>query len=225
MTLAEAIVHMHNGEDDGLSFLISYTAPSVWLAVSLLYGENIGSTMTEIYRTAKERSASLRSPSDLRIWLSQAVYPVMLERPDKPAVVEGTSDSIRYYRLLTALPREERAAVLLLCGEGCTAAQASLVLEQPEIEIKRALRRARVSLAERVKADSGFAGATVNTAWMMQHTTALRQALAQDTELFAQVTHCVLTGEAFVEPKKEETAPARTGFFQKLFRRGEKTKA
>ncbi|MGN1015172.1 MAG: sigma factor-like helix-turn-helix DNA-binding protein [Butyricicoccus sp.] len=224
MTLAEAILHMHNGEEDGLSFVISYTAPSVWLAVSLLCGENIGSTMTEIYGVAKQRSARLRSPSDLRIWMSQAAYPVLLEKMDKPAEIGGNSDSERYYRMLTALPREERVAVLLLCGEGCTAAQASLVLEQPEIEIKRALRRARGALAEQAKADSGFAGTAVNTAWMIQRTTALRQELAQNTELFAQVTHCVLTGEAFVEPKKQEAA-ARTGFFQKLFRRGEKTKS
>ncbi len=217
MTLAEAITQVHNGNQDGLRVLLSITAPNLWVTVSMLCSTAVGTRMTEVYRTASRATASLHSPSDLRFWLCQMAYPMLLEQPDTPLQQNGTSRTESYRRLLTALPREERSAVLLLCNEGFSAAQAAMVLDMPEIEVKRAMRRARTALAERVKQERAFAGITVNTAWMMDEMSALRREQAQKDALFEQVFQCVLTNTEFEEQMQPSEEPP-SGFLKKLFR-------
>ena len=215
MTLAEAVACVRAGEQDGISEIIIYTAPTIWLAVSLLCSEHIGSTMTEIYRCAADQGNALRSPSDLRMWLCGIAYPILLNKPDVPYSMSGRTDDAVFFRMLAALPREERTAVLLLCAEGCTAAQSAQILDKPEIEIKRAMRRARVELASQAKQERAFASDTVNTAWILDRMQSLREQEAQQSELFDAVVRCVQTGEAFSEqPAKAETR----NYFQKLFR-------
>ncbi|MDO5549266.1 MAG: sigma factor-like helix-turn-helix DNA-binding protein [Eubacteriales bacterium] len=220
MTLAEAIAQVRAGEQDGFSDVISYTAPNIWLAVSLLCGREIGSTMTAVYRRAAEQGDGLHSPSDLRLWLCGIAYPLLLAKPDGVHPMTGRSDSEVFFRMLSALPREERTAVLLLCGEGCTAAQCAQILDSPEIEIKRAMRRARASLAEHAKRERIFSGDTVNTAWILKRMKELREQKAQQPELFSTITRCVQEGTDFVE-ESTSSAPGKTdprNYFQKLFR-------
>lgn len=216
MTVAEAITQVHNGDQEGLRLLFSVTAPNLWVAVSMLCSAAVGTHMTEVYRAAERVTASLRSPSDLRLWLCRTAYPMLLEQPDLPLRQTGSSEAESYRRLISALPREERSAVLLICNEGFSAAQAAEVLGTREIEIKRAMRRARTSVAQNIGQERVFAGATVNTAWMLGQMSALRETQAQESALFSQVLECALTDTAFPEIKTEPERHA--GFFQKLFR-------
>lgn len=220
MTLAEAIANVRAGEQDSFSDVISYTAPNIWLVVSLLHGKEIGKTMTEIYRCAAEQSTALYSPSDLRMWLCGIAYPLLLEKDDAPFSMTGRADSEVFFRMLATLPREERIAVLLLCADGCTAAQCAQILDEPEIEIKRAMRRARTLLAEQAKRERSFAEDTVNTAWILKHMEELRKEKAQERELFERVARCVQDGTEFIEanavPASGKTDPK--SYFQKLFR-------
>ena len=171
--------------------------------------------MTEIYHRAFACGSALHSPSDLRMWLCGIAYPILLNKPDVPYSMSGRTDDAVFFRMLAALPREERTAVLLLCAEGCTAAQSAQILDKPEIEIKRAMRRARVELASQAKQERAFASDTVNTAWILDRMQSLREQEAQQSELFDAVVRCVQTGEAFSEqPAKAETR----NYFQKLFR-------
>lgn len=220
MTLAEAINCIHSGDTEGFHYLFQATAPQIWLAISLLGGDKMGYRMTEIYRVAQEKTAQLHSPSDLRSWLCKIAYPMLLQEEDSYLTLSGKAEHEVYFRLLTALPREERTAVLLLCGEGCTAAQAAQILSQPEIEIKRAMRRARASLAELAKNQMCFRDVKVNTPWILQQTTQLRTELAQNTDTFDRVWSCIEQGTVYTEPKPAEQEPReeRPGFFHKLFR-------
>lgn len=215
VTLAEAVASIRAGQQDGISAVISYTAPNIWLAVSLLCSEQTGRTMTEVYRCVSEHGSALHSPSDLRMWLCGIAYPILLSKPDAPLSRNGRGDKEIFFRMLAALPREERTAVLLLCAEGCTAAQSAQILNTPEIEIKRAMRRARVALADQAKRERVFASDTVNTAWILSHMKALREQQAQQPELVERVIHCVQTGEEF----SEQLVKADTrNYLQKLFR-------
>lgn len=216
MTLAEAITQVHNGNQEGLRVLLSVTAPNLWVAVSMLCSATVGARMTEVYCAAAQTTESLRAPSDLRLWLCRTAYPLLLEQPDLPLRQMGFSEAESYRRLVSGLPREERSVVLLLCNEGFSAAQAAEVLGIREIEVKRAMRRARMILTQRVGQERAFAGAMVNTAWMLHQMTALREAQAQESLLFEQVFECVLTDTVFPESMPEPVH--HTGFFQKLFR-------
>lgn len=216
MTLAEAITQVHNGDPEGLRQLLSVTAPNLWVAVSMLCSAAVGTRMTEVYRAAEETTALLRSPSDLRLWLSRTAYPMLLEQPDLPLRQTGFSEAESYRRLVSGLPREERSVVLLLCNEGFSAAQAADVLGKQEIEVKRAMRRARTTVAQSIGQERAFAGSTVNTAWMVNQMSALREEQAKELPLFETVMDCVLTGTPFPETKPEPVQ--HTGFFQKLFR-------
>lgn len=230
MTIAQAIAEMRSGNDEGFRYIVSYTAPGIWLAVSLLCGNRTGRVMTEIYQEARECAGTLRSPSDLRIWLCRIAYPMMESHLDASAELDGGTEAHECFRMLSELPRDERTAVLLLCGEGCTAAQASMVCSRPEIEIKRAMRRARASLAEKAKSSELFGGQSVNTAWILRNMENMRGVLATDTELFDKVCMCALTGTVFTEPvreqskhaeqpvRTEETENERNGFLSRLFR-------
>ena len=218
VTIAEAVACVRAGQQDGISDIISYTAPNIWLAVSLLYSEQIGGTMTEIYHRAFACGSALHSPSDLRMWLCGIAYPILLSKPDVPLLRNGRTDSELFFRMLAALPREERTAVLLLCAEGCTAAQSAQILNIPEIEVKRAIRRARVALADQAKRERAFASDTVNTAWILDHMKDLREQQAQQTELFETVIRCVRSGEAFSEQTESPAKADTRNYFQKLFR-------
>jgi hypothetical protein len=220
MTLAETISSVRNGEREPFSDLIAYTAPGIWLAAALLCGEKIGTRMTEVYRGAEAKSDTLYSPSDLRMWLCGIAYPLLLEKKDAVLSMNGHTENEVFFRMLSLLPREERTAVLLLCGEGCTAIQCEQILGKPGIEIKRAMRRACGSLAEQAKQERIFAGDTINTEWIIAHMRTLREQKAQDSELFDTIARCVLDNTAFSERTtlsvSEKTAPRN--YFQKLFR-------
>ncbi len=216
MTLAEAITQVHNGDQEGLRVLLDVTAPNLWVSVSMLCSAAVGTRMTEVYRAAQQETVSLHSPSDLRLWLCRTSYPMLLEQPDLPLRQTGFSEAESYRRLVSALPREERTAVLLLCNEGFSAAQAADVLGIQEIEVKRAMRRARTALAQSIGQERAFHGVTVNTAWMLDQMSALREEQAKEQPLFETVFDCVLTDTPFPESKPEPVQHA--GFFQKLFR-------
>ncbi len=237
MTTAQAITEIRNGNAEGLGPIVSQTAPGIWMAVSLLCGRKIGRVMTEIYQEAWENTAALRSPSDLRPWLCGIAYPMMESHLDASAEIAGDTAAHVFYRMLAALPREERTAVILLCGEGCTASQAEKICGRPEIEIKRALRRARTALAEQARQQGAFAGQTVNTDWIIRHMQEMKTQLAQHEVLYRQVCACAISGQPFEEDKEEaaalETAPTpvsetlretgstedeKSGFFSRLFR-------
>ena len=196
--------------------LLSVTAPNLWVTVSMLCSAAVGTRMTEVYRAAQQGTASLHSPSDLRLWLCRTAYPMLLEQPDLPLRQTGFSEAESYRRLVSSLPREERSVVLLLCNEGFSAAQAAEVLGIQEIEIKRAMRRARTALTQSIGQERVFHSVTVNTAWMLDQMSALREDQAQEQPLFETVFDCVLTDTPFPENKPEPVH--HTGFFQKLFR-------
>ena len=227
MTLAEAITQARAGEMEGFVFLLHHTAPTVWLAASVLGCPQVGTALTQIYRKALTAVSSLRSPSDLRVWLGRIAYGVLLEQPDcevapLPVLTGETGEA---YRVVAALPRQERTALLLLCAEGCSAPQAADILSCPEIEIKRAMRRARQSVTEGMKA----AGCehVCNTAWLISVFERMCETQRVHTEQLAvQVMDCVQSGAEFEEAQGADEQSAETtreteekgGFFQKLFR-------
>ena len=100
VTIAEAVACVRAGQQDGISDIISYTAPNIWLAVSLLCSEQIGGTMTEIYHRAFACGSALHSPSDLRMWLCGIAYPILLSKPDVPLLRNGRTDSELFFRML-----------------------------------------------------------------------------------------------------------------------------
>lgn len=153
MTLAEAIVRAKAGEQDGFICLFWHTVPHVWLAAAMLGCSKPGEAVVQIYRDAMASLDSLRSPSDLRVWIGTRAYAVLLRQEEREGTeIPSLSDAAQAaYSLMGKLPRLERLALLVLCGEGCSAPQASEILSQQEIEIKRALRRARQQLSEQMK--------------------------------------------------------------------------
>ncbi len=224
MTLAEAIAQARAGETEGADFLFYHTAPTVWLEASVLGCPKIGTVMTEIYQKAMLEVSSLRSPSDLRVWLGRISYGVLREQIEHsgvpmPALSGETAEA---YRAIAALPQQERTALLLLCADGCSAAQAADILSCPDIEIKRAMRRARQSVAEHMK-KNGCAH-VCNTAWLISVFQSMYEMQREQAEqLSGQVLACVHSGEAFAEPAERTAKPAeqaeeKNGFFQKLFR-------
>lgn len=229
MTLADAIIRARTGESDGFDCLFHHTAPHVWLAAAVLGCPHVGTAVTQIYRDALASVSSLRSPSDLRVWIGRIVYRVLLEQPDDIGTPMPmlTGDAAEAYRVIAALPRQERTALLLLCGEGCSVPQAGEILSDPDIEIKRAMRRARQTIAAHMKQ----AGCTAlcNTAWLISILAEMRTAQAeQAAQALAQVLDCVQSGADYIEPQweklaeqleeKTESAEEKGGFFQKLFR-------
>lgn len=229
MTLADAIALAHRGETEGFACLFEHTAPNIWMMAAVLGCPYIGTAVTQIYRRASDEVSSLRSPSDLRVWIGRIAFDVLLRQPedtgrDIPAL---SGDSEEAYRAISVLPRQERTALLLLCGDGCSAPQAAEILSQPDIEIKRAMRRARQTIAAHMKQ----AGCTknCNTAWLIAVLDEMRraQADAAASEL-EQVLTCVQTGTEYREPEPpvqaEEPVPQledtqeKSGFFQKWFR-------
>ena len=224
MTMADAIHRARAGEAEGFEALFQYTAPSVWMSAVVLGCSDTGTVMTQIYRDAQQAIASLHSPSDLRVWIGKLTYHVLLQK----AEVQGselpylTGDSMQAYTVIASLPRKERAALLLMCGDGCSAAQAGEILSESDIEIKRALRRARQTIAAHMKEQA--CEETCNTVWLIDLFADMRNQQADAiAPLLHQVLHCVQTGEAFAEPKQEEHPDAQKEtekgtFFSKLFR-------
>ena len=78
------------------------------------------------------------------------------------------------YAVMAELPRQERLALLLMCGEGCSAPQAAEILAVPDIEIKRAMRRARQTIAAAMKQKDQ----NCNTSWLIAQLAELRAAQA-----------------------------------------------
>ena len=229
MTLADAIALAHRGETEGLTCLFEHTAPNIWMMAAVLGCPYIGTAVTQIYRRAWNEVSSLRSPSDLRVWIGRIAFDELLRQPEDigrniPAL---SGDSAEAYRVISGLPRQERTALLLLCGDGCSAPQAAEILSQPDIEIKRAMRRARQTIAAHMKQVG--CTKTCNTAWLIAVLEEMRhaQADAAATEL-EQVLTCVQTGAEYREaeppvqaeepvPQLEDTRE-KSGFFQKWFR-------
>lgn len=223
MTLADAIGCAHAGEMEGFIFLFHHTAPTVWLTATVLGCAHVGAAMTQIYQKALASVSSLRSPSDLRVWLGKIVYGVLLEQPEHEGiqlpVLEGEIQEA--YHVIGALPRRERTALLLLCAEGCSAPQAADILSCPDIEVKRALRRARQAIAAHMK-QAGFTHAC-NTAWIISVFSQMRAACdVAANPLIERVLQCVQSDTAFEEsPDMHPTTveqEEKGGFFQKLFR-------
>lgn len=226
MTMADAINRARTGESEGFADLFRNTAPSVWIAAAVLGCPNIGTTVTQIYRDAQQAVSSLRSPSDLRVWIGRITYRVLLQLPE----VEGcampwlTGDAAEAYGVIAKLPQKERTALLLMCGDGCSASQAAEILSDPDIEIKRALRRARQTIAAHMKQQ----GCTqnCNTTWLISLLSDMREAQRENAaKELEQVLGCVQSGEAFVEPTSEpvqqsaaQERPEKNTFFSKLFR-------
>ncbi|HIV68872.1 MAG TPA: hypothetical protein IAA32_08420 [Candidatus Butyricicoccus stercorigallinarum] len=226
MTLADAIAHARRGEDEGLACLFAHTVPHIWMMAAVLGCPQVGTVVTRIYRRARDEISSLRSPSDLRVWIGRIAFDELLRQPDGTgcAIAGLSGDSAEAYRAIASLPRGERAALLLLCGDGCSAPQAAQILSQPEIEVKRAMRRARQTVAAHMK--QAGCTQTCNTAWLIAVLDELCRAqtdAAADER--ARVLACVRTGEPYREPAPvlpEQTAPRpeeeKPGFFQKWFR-------
>lgn len=237
MTLADAIMHARAGEREGFAYLYEYTVPHVWLAAAMLGCPKHGTTITQIYRNAQQSVSSLHSPSDLRVWMGRIAYGVLLQQPENsgreiPCLTGALRD---IYSMMRELPRQERVALLLLCGEGCSAPQAADILSVPDIEIKRAMRRARQTIAEQLKQKDS--GETCNTAWLIAQLTDLRTAQSKvDEKVQKDILHCICTGEDYAEPEEPAAVPQtdtsiqeeteqeqakpeeKSGFFHKLFR-------
>lgn len=226
MTLADAITCARAGESDGFACLFEATIPNVWLAATLLGCAQCGSIVTQIYRKAQQSISSLRSPSDLRVWMGRICYEILLRQPDAAGQIFPDLTGILrdVYAVMAELPRQERLALLLLCGEGCSAPQAAEILTVPDIEIKRAMRRARQTIAAVMKQKDQ----NCNMSWLIAQMAALRDVQSSaDAAVQQQILHCVLTGEDYVEQVQQETVPEtpeqprpeeKNGFFQKLFR-------
>ena len=232
MTLADAITRARSGESDGFACLFDHTIPHVWLAAAMLGCPRAGAAAVEIYRAASAAVSDLRSPSDMRVWIGSIAYPVLLAQAEGqstpiPALSGRLSDA---YRAMTSLPQQERTALLLLCGEGCSAPQAAQILSCPEIEVKRAMRRARQTVAAQMK-QAGYDD-VCNTAWLIAALGDIRDAQMQrDQQAMAQILVCVRTGAAYPEEQPEAGSGApeppeepaaekeeKGGFFQRLFR-------
>lgn len=230
MTLADAITCARAGEDEGFSCLFEVTIPNVWLAATILGCSQCGSIVTQIYQKAQQSISSLHSPSDLRVWMGCICYDILLRQPENTGRMIPSLTGILHetYTIMIALPRQERLALLLMCGEGCSAPQAAEILAVPDIEIKRAMRRARQTIAAAIEQKDQ----NCNTSWLIAQLAAVREVQSlTDAEMQQQILHCILTGETYVEPTQQESLDAapeileeqpkseeKNGFFQKLFR-------
>lgn len=230
MTLADAIICARAGENDGFAYLFEVTIPNVWLAATILGCPQCGSIVTQIYQKAQQSISSLRSPSDLRVWMGCICYDILLRQPENTGRMIPALTGILHeaYTVMIALPRQERLALLLMCGEGCSAPQAAEILAVPDIEIKRAMRRARQTIAAAIEQKDQ----NCNTSWLIAQLASVRKAQSlADAEVQQQILHCVLTGQAYVEPVQQDPLDAvletpeeqpkpeeKSGFFQKLFR-------
>ncbi len=225
MTLADAIALAHRGETDGLVCLFEHTAPNIWMMAAVLGCPCIGTALTQIYRRAWDQVSSLRSPSDLRVWIGRIAFDVLLKQPENTgrAMPALSNDSAEAYRVISNLPRQERTALLLLCGDGCSAPQAAQILSQPDIEIKRAMRRARQAVAAHME-QTGCTK-TCNTTWFIAVLDELRRVQTDAAaEELAQVLTCVQTGAAYCEPEipaqteqcvpQSENAHQKSGFLK-----------
>lgn len=231
MTLAEAIVRAKAGEQDGFICLFWHTVPHVWLAAAMLGCSKPGEAVVQIYRDAMASLDSLRSPSDLRVWIGTRAYAVLLRQEEREGTeIPSLSDAAQAaYSLMGKLPRLERLALLVLCGEGCSAPQASEILSQQEIEIKRALRRARQQLSEQMK--QAYPAVSCNMNGLIALLTQMRTEQTEaDKAQLQEMLCCVQTGEAYTQPEAaeqpiavdhadiEDKSEEKSGFFHKLFR-------
>ena len=116
MTLAEAIVRAKAGEQDGFICLFWHTVPHVWLAAAMLGCSKPGEAVVQIYRDAMASLDSLRSPSDLRVWIGTRAYAVLLRQEEREGTeIPSLSDAAQAaYSLMGKLPRLERLALLVL---------------------------------------------------------------------------------------------------------------
>ncbi len=230
MTLADAITRARSGESEGFACLFEHTIPHVWLAAAMLGCSCAGAVAVQIYRAASEAVANLHSPSDMRVWIGSIAYPILLEQAESTgAPVHALSGRLQdAYHVMAALSQQERAVLLLLCGEGCSAPQAAQILSCPDIEIRRAMRRARQTIAAQMK-QAGYED-TCNTAWLISVLSEIRAVqMEADRQALERVLECICSGEAYQEaeplPEKEEpeaaleqTREEKGGFFQRLFR-------
>ena len=116
-----------------------------------------------------------------------------------------------------------------MCGEGCSAPQASEILSQQEIEIKRALRRARQQLSEQMKQAYPAVSCNMNGLIALLAQMRTEQTEADKAQL-QEMLCCVQTGEAYTQPEAaeqpitadhadiEDKSEEKSGFFHKLFR-------
>lgn len=236
MTLSQAIAAAHAGEREGFVHLCEHTMPIAWLTAAVLGCSNIGTAVYQVYMRAEKSIVSLHSPSDLRVWLGHSMYPVLQETAAEHGImISGLPEEAdQAYQIIAALPCEQRIALLTMCADGCSAAQAAELLDRPDIEVKRAVRAARQLTAAEMKKQGSTANC--NTGWLIAQFDCMKQTLdAQTAPERARILDCIRqnipyeaqeTQNAWVETEQKETMTdalkteekEKNGFFSKLFR-------
>lgn len=237
MTLSQAITAAHAEDRDGIARLFAHTMPIVWLTACVLGCPNIEAAVYQVYMHAETSIVSLHSPSDLRVWLGHSMYPVL----QQAAAEQGNEidnlpeETAQAYQIIAALSGEQRIALLAMCADGCSAAQAAELLDCADIDIKRTVRTARQTVAAQMK-QLGCT-ANCNTGWLIKQFDCIRQILDEQTaDRREQMLDCIrrnipyevhgirqpleqteseaaVQGEVLKTEEKE-----KNGFFSKLFR-------
>lgn len=210
MTLAAAIAAARIGQDDGFAALYQHTVASVYFTAVLSGCSDIPQMLVRIYREARAELEELRSPSDLRMWQGRVVYRILADG-EQPVPRIGDRMLERAAQTIRHLECIERRALLLTCADGCSAAQAADILNIAEIEVKRAVRRARQKMAQAMESF----GVCVNTAWLLRLMQQLRQELRPEEDMTEQVRVCVIEGK---ELPVHEPQLGETGFLARWFR-------
>ena len=210
MTLAAAIAAARIGQDDGFAALYQHAVASVYFAAVLSGCSDIPRMLVRIYREAREELLLLRSPSALRLWQGRVVYRILTDG-EQPLPRLGDRMLERAAQAIRHLESIERRALLLTCADGCSAAQAAEILAIAEIEVKRAVRRARKQVAQEME---GF-GVSVNTAWLLDLMQRLKEELRPEAAMVEQVRACVMEGK---ELPPREPQLGETGFLARWFR-------
>lgn len=216
MTLAQAIASAHAGEQEGFDVLFHYTAPAVWLSAVVLGCDHVGTLAAEIYQTAYDSIRSLRSPSDLRLWMGRITYRTLLRhvRMQGSPIVHIRDEAKLAYQSIAALPQEERTILLMMCADGFSASQSAELLEQADVDSRRTMRRARQTVAQYMR-QHGCTHAC-NTGWLIDICGQLRDAVArEEAQTMEVVLGCVLTGTPYTEPEPAPASqPEKTGFLK-----------
>lgn len=237
MTLSQAIAAAHAGDRDGIVRLFAHTMPTVWLTACVLGCPHIETAVYQVYMRAEPSIVSLHSPSDLRVWLGHSMYSVLQQAAAEQgnAIDDLPEETAQAYQIIAALPCEQRIALLAMCADGCSAAQAAELLGCADIDIKRAVRTARQTVAAQMK-QLGCT-ANCNTGWLIKQFDCIRQVLnAQTAAQREQILDCIrqnipyeardawkpleqTESEAAVQEEAWKTEEKeKNGFFSKLFR-------
>ncbi len=219
MTLAQAIISAHAGEQEGFDVLFHFTAPAVWLSAVVLGCGHVGTLAAEIYQTAYDSIGSLRSPSDLRLWMGRITYDTLLHhaRVQGSPIVHVREEAQLAYQSIAVLPQEERTILLMMCADGFSASQSAELLAQADVDSRRTMRHARQTVAQYMRQH----GCThvCNTGWLIDICNQLRDAVAhEEAQAMEVVLGCVLTGTPYTEPESAPAPQQEKAGFLKWFR-------